>query len=68
MIYLFIPAIFSLILGLYQFSKTGSDSLWTIIYTLFVAFWTTYMIERWKRKEHHIAYKWGAIKSGQKED
>ena len=23
--------------------------------------WTTVMIERWKRKECHIAYKWGIV-------
>lgn len=60
-IYMGVPAIVSGAIGLYQRFVLERESIWTVFYAVFVAIWTTYMIERWKRKEHHIAYKWGAV-------
>ena len=59
-IYMLVPAILSLLLTVYQYAVTRETTL-SVFYAVFIAIWTTYMIERWKRKEHHIAYKWGAI-------
>ena len=52
------PAIFSGIIWFYQTTVIFTTK-WVIIYFAFIAFWTTVMIERWKRKEHFIGYKWG---------
>ena len=60
-IYMAVPAILSAIVVLYQRWVSQGESLLTVFYAIFVAIWTTYMIERWKRKEHHIAFKWGAV-------
>ena len=60
-IYMLVPAIISAGIAAYQRYVLESESILTVFYAIFVAVWTTYMIECWKRKEHHIAYKWGAI-------
>ena len=60
-IYMAVPAILSAIVVAYQRWVSQGESLLTVFYAIFVAIWTTYMIERWKRKEHHIAFKWGAV-------
>ena len=61
-IYMMVPALVSLLLTVWMYN-TQIDTIWSVAYSVFIAIWSTYMIERWKRKEKHIAYKWGAIKS-----
>ena len=55
-----VPAFFSATLWIYQ-SFFFFETRWIFIFAIGVASWTTVMIERWKRKEHLITYKWGLV-------
>ena len=59
-IWMLVPAVFSGIILIYQ-TFFQVETRWVFIYAAGIAFWTTILIERWKRKEHFIAYKWGKV-------
>ena len=56
--WLWIPTIFSLFLTIYQHFH-GLNTIWTLAYAWMITIWATLMTERWKRKEHQIAFLWG---------
>jgi hypothetical protein len=54
-----LPCVFSLALTIYSYVSGSRDTIWVVVYTLFMIIWATYYSEYWKRKRSHIAYSWG---------
>ena len=45
----------------YQYTTNSLDSKWGILFAFFISVWSALLIEKWKRKEHHIKLNWGCI-------
>jgi len=53
-------AILALILFVYRIydAKNQAASIWVTIYGCFVAIWSTYVLEKWKRRQQEMRITW----------
>lgn len=57
--WLSLPALFGAILFFVQLTRSDTSVPLMIPYSILVAFWATFFIEFWKRKESKLAMQWG---------
>ena len=56
----FIPAIFSAALVTYQYLHARDTKL-NNLFAIFISVWSSFFIEKWKRKEKHLSKVWGIV-------
>ncbi|XP_028834421.1 anoctamin-8 isoform X1 [Denticeps clupeoides] len=57
------PAVVGLLLWMFSESDQTSQDICCVVFALFNVVWATLFLERWKRREAELAFKWGTLDS-----
>ncbi|XP_052471742.1 anoctamin-8 [Carassius gibelio] len=55
------PAVFGFLLWIFAESDQTSQDICCVVSAIFNVVWATLFLERWKRREAELAYKWGTL-------
>uniref|UniRef100_A0A672RN21 Anoctamin n=1 Tax=Sinocyclocheilus grahami TaxID=75366 RepID=A0A672RN21_SINGR len=55
------PAVIGFLLWIFAESDQTSQDICCVVFALFNVVWATLFLERWKRREAELAYKWGTL-------
>nr|XP_055058208.1 anoctamin-8 isoform X1 [Misgurnus anguillicaudatus] len=55
------PAVIGFLLWMFAESDQTSQDICCVVFALFNVVWATLFLERWKRREAELAYKWGTL-------
>ncbi|XP_002660858.1 anoctamin-8 [Danio rerio] len=55
------PAVIGFLLWMFAESDQTSQDICCVVFAIFNVVWATLFLERWKRREAELAYKWGTL-------
>ncbi|XP_026062398.1 anoctamin-8 isoform X2 [Carassius auratus] len=55
------PAVIGFLLWIFAESDQTSQDICCVVFAIFNVVWATLFLERWKRREAELAYKWGTL-------
>ncbi|XP_051990180.1 anoctamin-8-like [Xyrauchen texanus] len=55
------PAVIGFLLWIFAESDQASQDICCVVFAIFNVVWATLFLERWKRREAELAYKWGTL-------
>ncbi|XP_056598797.1 anoctamin-8 isoform X1 [Triplophysa dalaica] len=55
------PAVIGFLLWIFAESDQTSQDICCVVFALFNVIWATLFLERWKRREAELAYRWGTL-------
>ncbi|XDV27249.1 hypothetical protein PO909_030811 [Leuciscus waleckii] len=55
------PAVIGFLLWIFAESDQTSQDICCVVFALFNVVWATLFLERWKRREAELAYRWGTL-------